>query len=135
MCRIYCDTCVYIDLFEGRKDRFRDLGEFALSVFRQVRNKQYKLVISDWLLKELEKQDHHNNFRDLVKSFEAEHLINLELTSEDEKEARKLSSTNLPDAKHVILAKKANAIYLVTRNVQDFSEFRDIIEIVLPESL
>jgi len=49
MCRIYCDTCVYIDLFEGRKDKFRDLGEFALNVFRQVREKKYTVVISDWL--------------------------------------------------------------------------------------
>jgi predicted nucleic acid-binding protein len=135
MCRIYCDTCVYIDLFEGRKDKFRDLGEFALSVFRQVRDKKYKLIISDWLLHELEKQDHHNNFKNLIKSFETENLIKVELSSEDKREARKLSKTNLPDAKHVVLAKKANAIYLVTRNVQDFAEFREVIEIILPESL
>lgn len=135
MCRIYCDACVYIDLFEGRKDRFRDLGEFALNVFRQVREKKYKLVISDWLLYELEKNEHQNNFRDLVSSFEKEHIINVERTYEDEQRARALSKTNFPDAMHVILAKKANAVYLVTRNIQDFAEFRDIIELVFPESL
>ena len=132
---IYCDTCVYIDLFEGRKDKFRDLGEFALNVFRQVREKKYKLVISDWLLHELKKYDHEGNFNDLINSFEKNQLINIEKTPGDEQEARILSKTNFPDALHVVLAKKANAIYLVTRNVQDFVEFRDIIEIIFPESL
>ena len=135
MCKIYCDTCVYVDLFEGRKDKFRDLGEFALNVFRQVRDKKYKLVISDWLLHELEKLNHHDHFKELIKSFEKDHLINVERTPEDETEAKKLSKHNFPDAMHIVLAKKANAIYLVTRNIQDFTEFRDIIEIILPESL
>jgi predicted nucleic acid-binding protein len=134
MCRIYCDTNIYIDLFEGRTDRFRDLGEFALSVFRQVRDKKYKLVISDWLLQELTKYNHDKNFKELLATFEKDHILKIETTKEDKDKARALSK-NYPDALHVILAKKANAIYLVTRNLQDFSEFRDIIEITLPESL
>ncbi len=135
MCRIYCDTCVYIDLFEGRKDRFRDLGEFALSLFRKVREKEYKLIISDWLLYEIKKLSHEKNFNDLLKQFEDEYLIKVERSNEDERKARQLSPSNFPDAMHVILAKKANAIYLVTRNIQDFAEFCKIIEIATPESL
>ena len=133
MCKIYADTCVYIDLFEGRKDKFRDLGEFALEVFRKVRDKQYKLVISDWLMEELRKKNHEENFLSLVRTFEKEQIIETEKTKEDVATARK--TNNPPDALHVILARKANAVYLVTRNVKDFAEFRDIIEIVLPESL
>ncbi len=135
MCRIYCDTNIYIDLFEGRKDRFRDLGEFALSVFRKVREKRYKLVVSDWLIDELKKYDHETNFLELLDSFEKSSTLKVETTKEDKNKARALFSKNYPDALHVILAKKANAIYLVTRNLQDFSEFREIIEITLPESL
>ncbi|MBD3304392.1 hypothetical protein GF343_04555 [Candidatus Woesearchaeota archaeon] len=50
------------------------------------------------------------------------------------KKARVLSS-NYPDALHVVLAKKANAVYLVTRDIHYFTEFRDVIEISLPQSL
>jgi len=135
MCRVYCDTCVYIDLFEGRKDRFRDLGEFALSLFRKIREKEYKLIISDWLLYEIKKLNHEENFNDLLKQFEDESLIKVERSKEDERKARQLSPSNFPDALHVILAKKADAIYLVTRNIQDFAEFCKIIEIATPESL
>jgi len=135
MCRVYCDTCVYVDLFEGRKDRFRDLGEFALSLFRKIREKEYKLIISDWLLYEIKKLNHEENFNDLLKQFEDESLIKVERSNEDERKARQLSPSNFPDAMHVILAKKADAIYLVTRNIQDFAEFCKIIEIVTPESL
>jgi len=135
MCRIYCDTCVYIDLFEGRKDRFRDLGEFALSLFRKVKEKEYKLIISDWLLYEIKKLNHEENFNDFLKQFEDESLIKVERSNEDERKARQLSPSNFPDAMHVILAKKADAIYLVTRNIQDFAEFCKIIEIATPESL
>jgi len=135
MCRVYCDTCVYVDLFEGRKDRFRDLGEFALSLFRKIREKEYKLIISDWLLYEIKKLNHEENFNDLLKQFEDESLIKVERSNEDERKARQLSPSNFPDAMHVILAKKADAIYLVTRNIQDFAEFCKIIEIATPESL
>lgn len=135
MCRVYCDTCVYVDLFEGRKDRFRDLGEFALSLFRKIREKEYKLIISDWLLYEIKKLNHEENFNDLLKQFEDESLIKVEISNEDERKARQLSPSNFPDAMHVILAKKADAIYLVTRNIQDFAEFCKIIEIATPESL
>ena len=135
MCRVYCDTCVYVDLFEGRKDRFRDLGEFALSLFRKIREKEYKLIISDWLLYEIKKLNHEENFNDLLKQFEDESLIKVERSKEDERKARQLSPSNFPDAMHVILAKKADAIYLVTRNIQDFAEFCKIIEIATPESL
>jgi len=135
MCRVYCDTCVYVDLFEGRKDKFRDLGEFALSLFRKIREKEYKLIISDWLLYEIKKLNHEENFKDLLKQFEDEYLIKVERSKEDERKARQLSPSNFPDAMHVILAKKADAIYLVTRNIQDFAEFCKIIEIATPESL
>jgi predicted nucleic acid-binding protein len=124
-----------VDLFEGRKKKFRDWDEFALNVFRKVREKRYKLIISDWLLDELKKRNHDQNFNELIKTFEKENIIQVEVTPEDKKEARVLSSSNYPDALHVVLAKRANAIYLVTRNLKDFEEFRDIIEIVLPQSL
>ena len=136
MVRVYCDTCVYVDLFEGRKDRFRDLGEFALSFFNKVKDKQYKLVISDWIIEEFKKVSRNPSIIDeFIRDFEEEDLIKVQRDNNDEKKARKLSSSNFTDALHIVLAKKANAIILVTRNIQDFAEFQDLIEITVPESL
>ncbi|MFH1916047.1 MAG: hypothetical protein ABIJ21_02170 [Nanoarchaeota archaeon] len=129
--KIYCDTNVYIDLFEARKDRFRDLGEFALSVFVKVRNAEHVLVVSDWLETELEKFGHKGNFRELIADLNPEWVV---AGQKDRNAARKLSS-NFPDALHVMLAVKAGASCLVTRDVQDFAEFQDLILIAFPESL
>lgn len=133
--RIYCDTCVYRDLFEGRKGRWLDFGEVALNVFKQVKDKKYNLVISSWVIDEFKKYKNEKILLDFIKTFEEQSIIRIEKTKEDEDQARKLSKTNYPDALHIILAKKANAIYLVTRNIDDFSEFRHLIEITKPELL
>lgn len=135
MDKLYVDTNIYRDLFEGRKDKFRDLGEFALNVFRKIREGQYSLVISDWVIEELRKGNHEDRINEFIKSFESDKVIKIVRTDEDEKQARDLSKSNYPDALHVILAKKGNAIYLVTRNIQDFAEFRNLIEIKIPEEL
>jgi len=142
MNRIYCDTCVYLDLFEGRKDKFRDLADFALNVFNHVKDGKYELVVSDWVIDELKKYAAESKrpaivkvMDDFLNQFKKQQLVQIERTKDDEQEARKLSPANYPDALHVVLAKKNNAIYLVTRNIQDFAEFRNLIEIVFPESL
>ena|SRR3989344_3854061 len=133
--KIYCDTCIYRDVFEGRKGRWIDFGEVALNVFRQVKSKEYTLIISDWVIDEFKKYKDEKILLDFIKKFEKDSVIIIERTKEDEEEARKLSKTNYPDALHVVLARKENAIYLVTRNVNDFAEFKDLIEITKPELL
>ena len=135
MLKIYVDTNVYMDLFGGRKDKFRDLGEFALNVFRKVREGHYCLVISDWVIDEFQKFRDPKEIERLLEGLKEEHLVRVTTTPQDKKEARELSANNFPDALHVVLAKKANCIYLVTRNIQDFAEFQKYIEIVIPEEL
>ena len=124
-----------MDLFAGRKDKFRDLGEFALNVFRKVREGHYCLVISDWVVDEFKKFRDPKEIERLLEGLKTEHLVRITTTSEDKKEARRLSTNNFPDALHVVLARKANCIYLVTRNIQDFAEFQNYIEIKIPEEL
>ncbi|RJQ21873.1 PIN domain-containing protein [Candidatus Woesearchaeota archaeon] len=135
MDKIYVDTNVYIDLFEGRKDRFRDLGEFALNVFRKIREGEYSLVISDWVIEEFKKYRSEEEINRLVSDLKKEQVITILRADGDEKQARELSNNNFPDALHVVLAKKGNAICIVTRNIQDFAEFRNLIEIRMPEEL
>lgn len=133
--RIYVDTNVYKDLFEGRKDRFRDLGEFALFTFRQVREGKYQLVVSDWVIEEFKRYCDEQVINRFLDDFKQEQVIRIVKTQEDEQKAQKLSSNNYSDALHVVLAKKGDCIYLVTQNIKHFAEFSDLIEVVLPESL
>lgn len=133
MDKIYVDTNVYLDLFLGRKDRYLPLDEFALCAFDKIKKGKYALVISDWVIEELIKHCNEKIINDFLRNFNG--VIQIKRTSEDEDSARKLSPTNYPDALHVILAKKENCFYLVTRNLRDFAEFQEIIEIVTPEYL
>jgi len=53
--RYYVDTSIWMDLYEDRKGFNNELlGEFALKLFSLIKAKQYKLIISDLLIKELE---------------------------------------------------------------------------------
>ncbi len=131
--KIYVDTNVYLDLFKGRTSKFMDLGDFAGNLFFKIREKKYQLVISDWVFEEFCKYGSKEYLQKLIADFSD--VIMIERTSEDEEKARKLSRTNFPDALHVILAKRGEAVYLVTRNIQDFIEFQHIIEIATPEYL
>ena len=134
MCKIYVDTNVYRDLFEGRKDRFRDLAEFALFAFNQVREGKYKLVVSDWVINEFKKHCDVQIIEKFLKDFEKEQVIRIVTTPEDKKKARELSQSNYPDALHVVLAMKSNCLCIVSQD-SDFGEFHELIEIVMPESL
>ena len=65
-------------------------------------------------------------------------LIDVGITLEDKQKAKEISknrNTHFDDALHVILAKKAGAKILVTRNIEHFADFQDIIEIKYPESI
>ncbi|PIN87852.1 hypothetical protein COV12_01725 [Candidatus Woesearchaeota archaeon CG10_big_fil_rev_8_21_14_0_10_32_24] len=135
MCKIYVDTNVYMDLFGGRKDRFRDLAQFAANLFYRVREGEFKLVVSDWVIEEFSKHMDPKLINELLNDLTENQLRRITKTSQDKKEARELSSTNYPDALHVILAKKADAMYLVTRNIQDFADWTNLIEIVMPDEI
>jgi predicted nucleic acid-binding protein len=135
MPRIYVDTNVYRDLFEGRKDRFRDLGEFALFTFRQVREGKYQLVVSDWVIEEFKRNCDEQIINKFLDEFKQGQVIRIMRTKEDEQKAHELSPSNYSDALHVILAKKGICIYLITQNLKHFAEFSNLIEVVLPESL
>jgi len=54
-------------------------------------------------------------------------------SSQDLSKSRKYK--NKPDALHAILAIKASADYFVTRNIKDFLDFQDSINIIFPENI
>ena len=133
--RIYVDTNVYMDLFEGRKNKFKDLAECALCTFRQVREKKYDLVISDFVIEEFTKYCDKKIILNFLKGFKGEQVIKVISESKDRKKARKLCSDNFDDALHVILALKGKCVFLITQNIKHLGEFNNLIEICSPESL
>ena len=134
--RIYCDTCLYMDIFEGRKDKFRDLAEFALQIFRRVGEGEFTLIISDWLLFELSRHADDKTITDFLKPlFDKGRIIKVFKTPEDIKQAKIISPNHYHDALHAILAHKAKAVYLLTRNIEHYAGCEDLVEIKFPENI
>ena len=136
---IYIDTNVYIDLFEKRTDRLRPLDEFAFQLFRRVFDCEFNIVISSLVVEELEHNLHAEDIAKLKENLaENKKCVFVVETDSDEKEAAMLAAarkTSFNDTKHAVLAWRAGAKYLVTRNVEDFSRLHDIVKIALPESI
>ena len=135
--RIYCDTCIYIDLFEGRKDYLRPLDEFAYQIFRRVENGEFTLIISDHLLYELENNlDDKSKITELLEPLNKKgKIIKVTKTREDILKAKEISQENWKDALHAILANKAKAVYLLTRNIKDYADCKHLVEIKFPENI
>src|SRR3989344_7979441 len=123
MVRIYCDTNIYIDMFQNREVKYRDLGAISRSIFSRSLDCEFELIISDWLLYELEKHVDSNMIKDFFEPFKKKNkLIKVNKTNDDINKAKELASTDntahFQDVLHQILAKKMNAKYLVTRDSQ-----------------
>lgn len=132
--KIYCDTNVYMDYFEDRKDRLRPLAYFAFEFFSRGWNCRFNLIISDHLLNELNRNLRPDQISEIIDEFKKkDKLIHIEMTGEDKEEARKISKENYADALHAVLAKKASADYLTTRNIKDYAGCENLVEIALPE--
>jgi rRNA-processing protein FCF1 len=52
---IYLDTNIYLDYLESREDRLRPLGEFAFRLLQRTLKCEFKIVISDVVNKELDR--------------------------------------------------------------------------------
>ena len=136
---IYMDTNIYMDYFDGRTDRLRPLGEFAYQVLKRAINCEFKIIISGLVLEELFYNTYEENIKRILSDFAANNkVIKIEASSEDIGRARQIvkdRKTSFNDTLHAVLAKKANADFLVTRNLKDFYELQDLAKLALPENL
>ncbi len=139
MQQIYLDTNVYIDLWEDRADNIRPLGEFAFQLFKKVYECKYTVVLSSFVIYELE-----NNFpakfvdnmlQDLKKSGKC---VNYEVSNEDIETAKltaKQHNSPFSDTLHAVVAKKLSASELVTNNLKDFEKLGHLIKAISPADL
>jgi len=135
--KIYCDTNVYLDFLLGRTDFLRPLNEFAYQIFKRVEEGEFDLIISDHLLYELKNNIHNKEqiVELLTRLKKAGKIIKVYKTQEDIARAKQISLKNWKDALHAILANKAKADYLLTRNIPDFVDCEDLVEIKFPENI
>ena len=130
------DTSIWIDLYEDRKGHKNEpLGDFAWKLLALILTKKDKIIITDFLIRELEVNYSieeingiFNPFKDIIEKIVA--------TKEQREEAKRIGEErNLPrgDALYAIIARDHKLI-LITRD-KHFRELRDIAEHHKPEDI
>ena len=136
---IYLDTNVYLDYLEGRTDKLRPLGEFAFQLIKRAIECEFKIVVSSFVIEELENNIDMDKVDDLFDTLKKlNKIINLFPIKDDKDKAKELSKnrdTHYSDALHAVLANRAGAEFLVTRNIKHFSNLNDLVKVVYPESI
>jgi predicted nucleic acid-binding protein len=132
---IYPDTNFYLDYLEDRSDKMRPLGEFAFSVLKRTFKCEFKIVMSYWVIKELEQHIAKERMARFIGELES--MNKLIMVAKDYDDAIKAKSlpTHYSDAMHIVLAMKAGAEFFVTRNIQHYLNMGHLIKVVLPENL
>ena len=134
--RYYIDTCIWIDYFENRKDRFRPLGEWAILLINKIIANEDIILYSNLTLEELSTVHRHFKAEMLFEIVPAELLIKIIVSGPELQEAIKrarLLHTPLKDTIHAIVARDNKAI-LVTRD-KHFLLIEIDVEIKRPEEL
>ncbi|MBU1204148.1 MAG: PIN domain-containing protein [Nanoarchaeota archaeon] len=125
--KYYLDISIWIDIYEDRKGyNNKPLGEYALKLLCFIRSKNKILVISELLIKELEKFYSIEEINGMLTPFQ-DILQKIKVTKKQLEQANEISrQRNLPpgDVLHAILSRENNLI-LVTRD-KHFNQLQDI---------
>ena len=118
---IYPDTNVFMDAVTGRRNtRREDLSAPAGKIFSDAMSCKYHVAVSRLTIEELYGIIDSSKLDILFKMIEKK-IVKVDYSEKDEEEARKLYPDNFKDALHGLLAVKAGAECVVTRNVSDFA--------------
>ena len=133
--KYYLDTSIWMDYYEDRKDPSKDLGEFAFILLCKLLSTKTKIVVSSFLLRELQVSYSLDMIRGLTLPFD-KLMERVDVSDNQRDEAKKVAEErHVPkgDALHAILARDNNAI-LVSRD-KHFQLLTDICEVVKPEEI
>ena len=136
MRQYYVDTCIWIDFYENRSDKFRPLGDWALMFFKKVEQEEEIIFVSDVVVRELSRFYSPEKIREIFDVFENKYLLQfLTKTRIQVAEAVKmnrLKQIGFSDILHAIIARDAGAI-LITRDAHFLAQ--DIVTVKKPEDL
>ncbi|MBN1792891.1 PIN domain-containing protein [Candidatus Woesearchaeota archaeon] len=133
--RYYVDTNIWLDYLENRSDRFRPLGDWALAFLNMVSETGGNILLSDLVIKELERHLSPRSIKELLEPF-MESIIFVKSAKSQVSEALVLSRqrrVHFADALHAVIARAEGAI-LVSRD-QHFMGLCDAVPIMKPEDL
>jgi predicted nucleic acid-binding protein len=133
--KVYFDTNVFIEYFGKDSKNFNENWKFyAFENFSAGWNCAFKLIISDWLLKELNNHLTNDEIETILGEFRKRDKL-IQITAEKKDYEKSKTYGQWRDALHAILANKAGADSLVTINIKDFYDCQDLVEILLPNLL
>ena len=130
------DTSIWVDLYEDRKGYDNEpLGDYAFKLLVKIKAKESAIVLTDFLIKELETLYSVAEINGMFKPFEKiiKKIISTEEQREEAKKVAKERSVPAGDALHVIIARD-NDLILVTRD-RHFKKLEDISKHYKPEEL
>ncbi|MFH0936197.1 MAG: PIN domain-containing protein [Candidatus Woesearchaeota archaeon] len=134
--KYYIDSCIWVDYFENRSDKFRPLGEWALGIIKKIIKENGLFIFSDHLIDELETKYTSEKLNKFLEIIPEKLIIRINTNERQAKEAFKIKNKlKIPfgDVLHAILARDNNAI-LVTRD-KHFYEIEKQVTIRKPEEL
>ncbi len=130
MIKIYVDTCVYVDLFEGGRK-----SALAYAFFSKGWNCAFELVVSDWVRSELRRRKMDSDYPLLFEKFKAKNKLHLIEHTEEELKLAKSKSDHWQDYLHYLIAKKAGCDKIVTCDKDFIFSVSPIFDIVRPENI
>ncbi len=134
--KYYLDSCIWIDYFENRSDRFRPLGDWAFSLIKKIIRESNLIIYSDLVEEELLKYFDDIRIKEIISIIPQQLLIKIETKTEQLEEAIKISKRlKIPvkDILHAILARDNDAT-LISRD-KHFYELAKQVTIKKPEDL
>ena len=130
------DTSIWVDLREDRKGfKNEPLGDYALNLIIKIKTKESRIVLTDFLIRELEVNYSIEEINGMFKPLE-EQIEKIIVTTEQREEAKRIASKrNIPpgDVLHAIIARDNNLI-LITRD-KHFKQIEDISRHYKPEDI
>ena len=133
--KYYLDTSIWMDYYEDRTDPSKDIGEFAFRLLCKLLASKSRIVVSTFLLRELETAYSLDKIRGLTLHFE-KLMEKVDVSDKQREEAKKIAEERgIPkgDAIHAILARDNKAI-LISRD-KHFQLLKDICEVMKPEDI
>ena len=133
--KYYLDTSIWMDYYEDRTDPSKDIGEIAFKLLVKLSASKSIIIVSTFLLKELEVTYSIDKVRGMTLHFEKL----MEKVSPNDNQIKEAIETakkrNIPkgDVIHAILARDNKAI-MISRD-KHFQKLKDICEVMKPEDL
>ncbi|MBN1214551.1 MAG: type II toxin-antitoxin system VapC family toxin [Candidatus Lokiarchaeota archaeon] len=128
--KVYVDTCVYVELFEGDTRSM-----LAFDFFAKGWNCAFELVVSDWVRSELKRKKLDTEYPLLFERFKSKNKFHFVEHTKEDLELARSKSEHWQDYLHYIIAKKAGCDKIVTIDREFISSLSPIFDITYPENI